>query len=83
MAKKSGSQELLTERDFNEEIAKVAYDLYRKRGMGDGYDVEDWLKAEKIVMVEYGRLKRKEIDLMSEAANRKAERTADRRQKKT
>jgi len=67
----------LTERDLSEEIAKVAYDLYKKRGMGDGYDFDDWVKAERIVLEEHGKLKRKEIDLMSAVASKKAaERTA-------
>jgi hypothetical protein len=69
--------QVLTERDLSEEIAKVAYDLYKKRGMGDGYDFDDWVKAERIVLEEYGKLKRKEIDLMSAVASKKAaERTA-------
>ncbi len=33
-----------------EEIAKVAYELYEKRGRGDGCHVDDWLEAERIVM---------------------------------
>ena len=69
--------QVLTERDLSEEIAKVAYDLYKKRGMGDGYDFDDWVKAERIVLEEHGKLKRKEIDLMSAVASKKAaERTA-------
>jgi hypothetical protein len=32
------------------EIAKIAYDLYVKRGMTDGHDFDDWLQAEKIVV---------------------------------
>lgn len=69
--------QVLTERDLSEEIAKVAYDLYKKRGMGDGYDFDDWVKAERIVLEEYGKLKRNEIDLMSAVASKKAaERTA-------
>lgn len=30
------------------EIGRIAYDLYLKRGKGDGHDLDDWLKAEKI-----------------------------------
>ena len=33
----------------HEEIARVAYELYEERGRLDGYDVDDWLKAEGIV----------------------------------
>ena len=32
-----------------QEIAKVAYQLFLNRGCAHGYDMEDWLKAEKIV----------------------------------
>jgi hypothetical protein len=35
---------------LQDEIARVAYDLYLKRGCVHGYDCEDWLEAEKIVM---------------------------------
>ena len=31
----------------NSEIARRAYDLYLARGCEDGYDVEDWLQAER------------------------------------
>ena len=35
--------------DLNEEIAKVAYELYEKDGRQDGKDQEHWLEAERIV----------------------------------
>jgi hypothetical protein len=75
MQKQVGSQSLVGGRDLNEEIAKVAYGLYKKRGMADGHHYEDWLKAEKIVMEQYAKTK-KEIDLMSEVAEEKASRRA-------
>lgn len=31
------------------EVAKVAYGLYELRGRENGHDLEDWLKAERIV----------------------------------
>ncbi len=64
---------VLTERDLYEEIAKVAFDLYKKRGKGDGYDFDDWMKAEKIVMEEYKKQKRNEVDLMSAVAEKKSQ----------
>jgi len=82
MSKHTGP-EVLTKRDLTEEIAKVAYSLYKERGMGNGYDFDDWLKAEKIVMEEFGRLKRNEIDLMSEAANKKTAGKVAKKRKKT
>ena len=33
--------------DFNEQIAKRAYQYWEGRGREDGYDLEDWLKAEQ------------------------------------
>ena len=32
-----------------QEVARLAYRLYEKRGREDGHDLEDWLKAEAIV----------------------------------
>ena len=34
---------------LQEEIERVAYDLYEQRGRIDGHDLEDWLEAERIV----------------------------------
>jgi hypothetical protein len=34
---------------LKEQIAKEAYQLYLERGGHDGYDHEDWLRAEVIV----------------------------------
>jgi hypothetical protein len=39
----------MEEFDYYEEVAKVAYELYQKRGGSHGFDVDDWLEAEKIV----------------------------------
>jgi len=38
---------------FYEEVTKVAYDLFEKRGYIHGYDMEDWLEAEMIVQKIY------------------------------
>lgn len=40
---------------FNEEVARVAYELYEKRGKGHGCHVDDWLEAEKIVMARHAK----------------------------
>jgi len=42
--------------NFQGEIAKKAYDLYLQRGMIDGHDFDDWLQAEKIVMVQHAKI---------------------------
>lgn len=33
-----------------DEIARIAYDLYEKSGRLDGRELDNWLKAERIVM---------------------------------
>lgn len=40
-------------KDFYDEVARVAYDLYEKRGRIHGHDTADWLKAEMIVKKKY------------------------------
>ena len=34
-----------------EDIARVAYQLFERRGGEHGHDLEDWLEAERIVRV--------------------------------
>jgi len=84
MAKTKGVAlgEVVKQRDLNEEIAKVAYDLYEKRGRGNGNDLDDWVKAEEIVMDRYARLKREEIDVMSEVAAKVAEKGATKKRQR-
>jgi len=38
-----------------EEIARVAFELYEKRGKGDGFHLDDWLEAERIVMARHAK----------------------------
>jgi hypothetical protein len=40
-------------KDFYDEVARVAYDLYEKGGRIHGHDMADWLKAEMIVKKRY------------------------------
>ncbi len=35
--------------DQNGEVARIAYELYEQRGRVDGYALEDWLHAERII----------------------------------
>ena len=42
--------------NLNDEIAKVAYELYEKSGKVDGRDIEHWLEAEKIVKAKVGTI---------------------------
>jgi hypothetical protein len=38
------------EKGIHDDIARDAYELYEKRGMAHGHDLDDWLNAEKIMM---------------------------------
>jgi hypothetical protein len=38
-----------------EEIEQLAYEIYVKRGDAEGSDVEDWLEAERELLVKYGK----------------------------
>jgi hypothetical protein len=51
--------------DFQGEIAKIAYDLYLQRGMIDGYDFDDWLQAEKIVMAQHKTTRKSKTEIVS------------------
>lgn len=39
--------------NLQEEIAKVAYELYLRRGCTHGHDLDDWLEAERIVLARH------------------------------
>jgi Protein of unknown function (DUF2934) len=38
---------------MQDEIAKIAYDFYLKDGQLEGHDLDNWLKAEKLVFTWY------------------------------
>ena len=38
--------------DLRRRIAKLAYEFYLQRGKLQGYDLEDWLKAQSLVLSE-------------------------------
>jgi hypothetical protein len=39
--------------DFEKEVEKMAFDLFVQRGMTNGHDLDDWFRAEKIVMARH------------------------------
>jgi hypothetical protein len=41
--------------NMRDEIARVAYGLYEKRGYAPGNDFSDWIEAEKIVKKKYSK----------------------------
>lgn len=43
------SQTTYSDEDFYQRVQEAAYQLYVARGCAHGYDVEDWIQAERIV----------------------------------
>jgi hypothetical protein len=41
---------MIKKNNFSDEISRIAYELYEKRGKVQGRELEDWLQAEKIFM---------------------------------
>jgi len=63
-------------KNFYDEVAKVAYGLYEKRGRGHGRDREDWFEAEMIVKKRYEKRKGREAGVVKQAdRNRSSEKT--------
>ncbi len=54
--------------NLHEEIAKVAYELYLRRGCVHGHDLDDWLEAERIVLTRHAgqEIEEPETDVMPE-----------------
>jgi hypothetical protein len=44
------SERLSSCEDIQESIAKRAYQLYLRRGADHGYDLDDWLQAEREIL---------------------------------
>jgi hypothetical protein len=72
MAKGSKILKAVPGRDVNEEIAKVAYELYEQRGKTHGYEFDDWIKAESIVKERYAKIDESEGALASEMIEKRA-----------
>ena len=46
---RAASARKLSEPAHAGEVARVAYELFERRGRVDGYDQDDWLEAERLV----------------------------------
>jgi len=55
-----------------EEIVKTAYDLYEKRGRVHGYDLEDWLEAERIVLERHAKEIKREANTVIATKTKKS-----------
>ncbi len=47
------------DRAFHQRISEKAYELYEKRGQHHGYDLDDWLSAERAILT--GRAEKIEV----------------------
>jgi hypothetical protein len=56
----------MNEKNLYDETAKVAYEIHEKRGKIHGYDLADWLEAERIVLERYAREIETELEKASE-----------------
>ncbi|MFN3478876.1 MAG: DUF2934 domain-containing protein [Thermodesulfovibrionales bacterium] len=54
--------------NLQEEIAKVAYELYLRRGCAHGHDLDDWLEAERIVLARHAgqEIEEPEVEVSAE-----------------
>jgi len=57
---------------LQDEIARIAYGLYERRGRIGGCAEEDWIEAEKIVMARYAKAKEVEEDAPRAVRNKAA-----------
>jgi hypothetical protein len=57
---------MMNERNLHEETARVAYELHEKRGKIHGYDLADWVEAERIVLESYAKEIETELERTSE-----------------
>lgn len=57
--------------NLHDEIAKAAYELFESRDYVHGYDLDDWLEAERIVLGQHAGQEMEEpedVDILEEMA---------------
>lgn len=68
---------------IEEEIRQVAYEIYIKSGCIPGRDLDNWLEAERIVMLKYGLIREKKEPQPKEVKGEKPKRRTKTIKKKT
>lgn len=48
--------------NLRDEIEKIAYELYEKKGRVHGDDFKDWLEAERIAMARYSEASKSSVE---------------------
>ena len=59
-----------SEQELRERIALKAYELFEKRGLTPGCDVDDWLEAEKLVAAELTEARQAKAQISRKGSNR-------------
>jgi hypothetical protein len=60
---------------WHDEIARIARELYEKSGRKEGFDLDNWLEAERIVMKQYKEQQMLEAESSSFPKKKKASKT--------
>ncbi len=60
------------DKNMYDEIARVAYGFYEKRGYTHGNDFADWLEAEKIVMKKHAKRVENNVKVINSAQQTKS-----------
>jgi len=55
----------VNEVNFQEEIVKVAHDLFERSGRAEGHDLDNWLEAERIVMTRHRQQEKLEAKILA------------------
>ena len=55
----------MNEVNFQEEIVKVAHDLFERSGRAEGHDLDNWLEAERIVMTRHRQQEKLEAKILA------------------
>jgi hypothetical protein len=71
------------EKNIHDEIAKVAHELFVKSGRMYGYELENWLAAEKIVMQRHSREIEQDAHFIGSTKEKKASGMAEPKTLKT
>ncbi len=59
----------MKEKNLHDETARLAYALHEKRGKIHGYDLADWLEAERIVLERYAKEIETELEKTADKEN--------------
>jgi len=61
--------------NLHNEVEKMAYELYEKRGKAEGHDLDDWFEAERIIVALHRVEEKREAESSSPPKKKKESRT--------